>query len=233
MLTTKDNINFKKVNRNLKKELSECGFDISNQSCLNLLSKSLGYKNYNTYLGLNPEIINIQNKSLKDYLINEIDSSLDFSDKERVSNYNEVEQLVYFTKFNNYEILIDKEISSNGDKYFLQFREKENYTKRVLYAPRYQTFSLYVYPVIEEAYNDYYFDIKHIEKQENLKYFFRDTINHLDEKVWYNLKIHNDLLDLMNSIYNDRESLSNFIKQYPEELLKEKYESSPSSKFYS
>jgi len=53
MLATKDNIAFKKVNRNLKKELSELGFEISNQSCMNLLSRALGYKNYNTYLGMN------------------------------------------------------------------------------------------------------------------------------------------------------------------------------------
>lgn len=52
MLLTNDNIDFKKVNRNLKQELSKMGFEISNQSCLNLLSRALGYKNYNTYSAL-------------------------------------------------------------------------------------------------------------------------------------------------------------------------------------
>ena len=52
MLLTNDNIDFKKVNRNLKQELSQMGFEISNQSCLNLLSRALGYKNYNTYSAL-------------------------------------------------------------------------------------------------------------------------------------------------------------------------------------
>lgn len=86
MLATKDNIDFKKVNRNLKKELSELGFEISNQSCMNLLSRALGYKNYNTYLGMNPKIVNNQRESIKDYLKNE--TNLDLMDKDFVSEYN-------------------------------------------------------------------------------------------------------------------------------------------------
>lgn len=132
MLATKDNIDFKKVNRNLKKELSELGFDISNQSCMNLLSRALGYKNYNTYLGMNSKIVNNQRESIKDYLINEI----------------------------------------------------------------------------------------------NL-----DRINHLKRKSYYNDVIHNDLLDLIDAIYNDREILSNIIKNYPVEVLKEKYDSAVSEFF--
>lgn len=132
MLATKDNIDFKKVNRNLKKELSELGFEISNQSCMNLLSRALGYKNYNTYLGMNSKIVNNQRESIKDYLINEI----------------------------------------------------------------------------------------------NL-----DRINHLKRKSYYNDVIHNDLLDLIDAIYNDREILSNIIKNYPVEVLKEKYDSAVSEFF--
>lgn len=56
MLLTNDNIDFKKVNRNLKQELSQMGFEITNQSCLNLLSRALGYKNYNTYSALESAI---------------------------------------------------------------------------------------------------------------------------------------------------------------------------------
>lgn len=56
MLLTNDNIDFKKVNKNLKQELSQMGFEISNQSCLNLLSRALGYKNYNTYSALESAI---------------------------------------------------------------------------------------------------------------------------------------------------------------------------------
>lgn len=48
MLATNNNIDFKKVNKNLKNELSKLGFDISNQSSYNLLSRALGYKDYNT-----------------------------------------------------------------------------------------------------------------------------------------------------------------------------------------
>ena len=62
MLYTKDNINFKKVNKNLKSELEKMGFSISNQSCLNLLSRSLGFANYNTYKNFTdgaPDVIEV------------------------------------------------------------------------------------------------------------------------------------------------------------------------------
>lgn len=231
MLNTKDNIDFKKVNKNLKKELSEMGFDISNQSCLNLLSKSLGYQNYNTYLALNPEIQKIDRISIKDYLTNETIKYLRFYGKDSALNYSDLEGLVYLTDYDEYEVLIDKEVSSNGERYFLQFRLKNNETKRVLFAPEFQSFSLYVYPSIEEAYNDYHFQIDYFENKEDLKYSFRDTIKHLDGKRWYCEEIHNDLLDLMDFIYNDRDSFTNILKQYPEEVLKEKYQNSVSDFF--
>ncbi len=231
MLNTKDNIDFKKVNKNLKKELSEMGFDISNQSCLNLLSKSLGYQNYNTYLALNPEIQKIDRISIKDYLTDETIKYLRFYGKDSALNYSDLEGLVYLTDYDEYEVLIDKEVSSNGEKYFLQFRLKNNETKRVLFAPEFQSFSLYVYPSIEEAYNDYHFQIDYFENKEDLKYSFRDTIKHLDGKRWYCEEIHNDLLNLMDFIYNDRDSFTNILKQYSEEVLKEKYQNSVSD-FY-
>ncbi|MCT7433769.1 hypothetical protein HOO34_07050 [Aliarcobacter cryaerophilus] len=231
MLNTKENIDFKKVNTNLKKELSLLGFDISNQSCLNLLSRAIGYQNYNTYLGLNPEIIKIDKISIKNFLKEETHKFLRFYNKENALNYLEIERLVYLTNYNEYEVFIDKEVSSIGDKYFLQFRLKNNETKRVLFAPEFQSFSLYVYPSIEEAYSDYHFQINSFENKENLKYFFRDTIKHLDGKRWYCEEIHNDLLNLMDFIYNDIDSFSNILKQYPEEVIKEKYQNSVSDFF--
>lgn len=228
MLTTKDNIDFKKVNRNLKKELSELGFDISNQSCMNLLSRALGYKNYNTYLGMNSKIVNNQRESIKDYLINEI--NLDFLGKDFPLEYTDVERLIYLTEFGIYDIFIDREESPTGEIYHLLFRLKDNNSKRVLYSPRYESFSFYVFPTIEDAYDDDYFKIEDVDKK-HLRYFFRDRINHLKRKTYYNDVIHNDLLDLIDAIYNDREILSNFIKNYPVKVLKEKYDSTVSEFF--
>lgn len=228
MLATKDNIDFKKVNRNLKKELSELGFEISNQSCMNLLSRALGYKNYNTYLGMNSKIVNNQRESIKDYLKNE--TNLDLMDKDFVSEYNEVERFIYLEEFGIYDIFIDREVSATGEIYYLLFRLKDNNSKRVLYSPRYESFSFYVFPTIENAYKDDKFRIEDIDKK-YLKYFFRDRINHLKRKSYYNDVIHNDLLDLIDAIYNDREILSNIIKNYPVEVLKEKYDSAVSEFF--
>ena len=58
-----------------------------------------------------------------------------------------------------------------------------------------------------------------------------DTIKHLDGKRWYCEEIHNDLLNLMDFIYNDIHSFSNILKQYPEEVIKEKYQNSVSDFF--
>jgi hypothetical protein len=232
MLVTKDNIDFKKVNRNLKKELLELGFEISNQSCMNLLSRSLGYRNYNTYLGLNPNIQEIKRISIKDYLITETSEYLDFYNKESILTYDEIERLVYLTEYNKYDIFIDKEVDSNRDKYYLQFRLKNNLTKRVLFSPRFQTFSLFVFPTLGDPYQDYHFEIEYFENKEHIKYSFRDTIKHLGRKLFYNKDIHNDLVDLMDFIYNDRDRFTDILEQYPETILEEKYESSSASEFY-
>ncbi len=52
MITTHNNIDFKQVNKNLKTELSKMNFEISNSASLNLLSRAMGFENYNTYKGI-------------------------------------------------------------------------------------------------------------------------------------------------------------------------------------
>lgn len=53
MLSTNNNIDFKQVAKNLKKELSNVNFDLSHSATLNLLARSIGYKNYNTFEATN------------------------------------------------------------------------------------------------------------------------------------------------------------------------------------
>ena len=71
MLPTHNNIDFKIANKNLKNELAKMGFKISNQSCLNLLSRTLGYINYNT---IKPVLENSNNVN-NNFIINEIPKS--------------------------------------------------------------------------------------------------------------------------------------------------------------
>lgn len=64
-----NNINFKQANRNLQKELQEFGLKLSNSATLNLLSRVLGYKNYNTYKPIfeeNEEILSQTTTTLKE-----------------------------------------------------------------------------------------------------------------------------------------------------------------------
>ena len=65
---------------------------------------------------------------IKNYLKEETHKFLRFYNKENALNYLEIERLVYLTNYNEYEVFIDKEVSSIGDKYFLQFRLKNNET---------------------------------------------------------------------------------------------------------
>ena len=59
MLSTNNNIDFKEVAKNLKKELSTLNFDLSHSATLNLLSRATGYENYNTFKSIvTPTILN-------------------------------------------------------------------------------------------------------------------------------------------------------------------------------
>jgi len=52
LLQTHNNTHFKGASKNLANELKTMGLDLSHSATLNLLSKSLGYENYNTYKDL-------------------------------------------------------------------------------------------------------------------------------------------------------------------------------------
>lgn len=82
MLPTHNNIDFKIANKNLKNELAKMGFEIANQSCLNLLARTLGYTNYNT---IKPELEHLyvdDDCSMVDYtLISTQDKILSILDK--------------------------------------------------------------------------------------------------------------------------------------------------------
>ena len=55
MLSTNNNIDFKTVAKNLKKELAKLDFVLSHGVTLNLLSRSLGYADYNTFKAIGGE----------------------------------------------------------------------------------------------------------------------------------------------------------------------------------
>ena len=57
----------KTVAKNLARELKTMKFDISHSSALNLASRSLGYKNYQTYKALYQSNINKENEEFTDY----------------------------------------------------------------------------------------------------------------------------------------------------------------------
>ena len=88
MLHTHQDIDFKQVNKNLKKELQVLKFDISNQSCLNLTARALGYNNYNTYKALiEDKVINTKPKHKNDSEIRTLGELEEIYIKEKNEKY--------------------------------------------------------------------------------------------------------------------------------------------------
>ena len=144
----------KTVAKILAKELRSMEFTISHSSALNLASRSLGYKNYQTYKALNSMKNSVPSK--------EPEALLSFSTIE------EILQKTIFPPANNHLIrvgqfsLYDIFICKEDEVYFLIFSLKNNYSGRVFYTPEYETFSFYVYPNIETAKSSYDIPLKSV-----------------------------------------------------------------------
>lgn len=211
--------NIKTVAKILAKELRSMQFAISHSSALNLASRSLGYKNYQTYKALD----SIQNRVSS----KESNTQLSFADIEK-----EISQKTIFPPANNHLIpfgqfsLYDIFICEEDDVYFLLFSLKNNYSGRVFYTPEYETFSFYVYPNIETAKSSYDIPLKSVSGRDlNERYF--EIIKHIvNTKKWsLNTYIMNDLLSLMEALKNDRDSLSQINSKYSREELATIYQS--------
>ena len=205
MLQTHQNIDFKQVNKNLKKELQVLKFDISNQSCLNLTARALGYNNYNTYKALiEDKVINTKPKHKNDSEIKTLAELEEIYLKEKDEKY-PISFEKKFKKieigFNNFEIFIDKE----EDVSYLLYRLEKNTTRRVFYAPRYDSLIFYVTPNITNPTNDYHIKID-VEKK-YLTFRFFDILNHLKSKWFFDNDFLNDTIELMSNLRTFRDEI--------------------------
>lgn len=210
MLHTHQDIDFKQVNKNLKKELKELEFNISNQSCLNLTAKALGYNNYNTYKALvEDKVINTKSKNKNDSEIRTLGELEEIYIKEKNEKYpisfeNKFKKMQ--TGFNNFEIFIDKEEEVS----YLLYRLRNNITRRVFYAPRYDSLIFYVAPDVKNPDTDYYIKID-VDKKD-LTFRFFDILNHLKFKWFFDNDFLKDTLELMNSLKTFRDEIINHSK---------------------
>jgi len=207
------NVNdIKSVAKILKKELASMNFELSHSSALNLASRSLGFKNYQTYNGLSEKE---DDKKISFMFLSEIEKRVDEIKLEKYPRiYNKFVKMGHTQKYNIY---IERELSEDEYYYFLIFELKNHYTGRVFFTPKYNTFSLYVYPDIKEALSSYDFEI-----EGGADFYFR-IIKHLNKKIWMTKELLDDLMDLMESIKQDREALIEISNKYSKEELEQRY----------
>jgi hypothetical protein len=213
----------KTVAKNLVRELKTMNFDISHSSALNLASRSLGYKNYQTYKGLIDKKKNHQSDDFN--FLAESLSSIDI-EKDRLEKYPSIKRkLVPFGQTDKYNIFIDMELANGEESHYLLFILKESYTGRVFFSPEYDTFSFFIYPNIQDAKSDYAISLDNIDsKHLHNKYF--NILQHTNGKNWMNPDIMHDLMNLMNQLLKDRESLKSIVEKYTKEGLSNKYNES-------
>ena len=127
------NVNdIKSVAKILKKELANMNFELSHSSALNLASRSLGFKNYQTYKGLRDNKLSI-------------DEMIDNSMSSQIKNYPRIHEVLFvkFMSIKEYDIYIYKEFLDEEVIYSLLFELKNNFTGRTFFHPKDNTFFIF------------------------------------------------------------------------------------------
>ena len=227
MTQLKTNVSdIKIVAKNLAQSLQkDMKFKISHSAALNLASRSLGFANYNTYKATN------ELNSTEEYpkAINTL-GSRSFSEIEKEVKLKRLEQypsidnnFIKFAQSTDYDIFIYEE----DNIHFLLFRLKNNSTGRIFFNPRYESFSLFVYPDIKTAFNSYDISIQNIPNNQLHHKYFHVTKHLLQSKRWINenLEIMDDLFTLMEAVKQDREWFKEMFKEHSKEKLRKFWQS--------
>jgi len=209
----KTNVNdIKSVAKILKKELALMDFELSHSSALNLASRSLGFKNYQTYKNLSTT-----KKEHFEWLKNLALTQEDFKGYSKINN-----NFIQFSEHDEYFTYIDRELSGIKYNYFLIYQLKESYTKRVFFLPQYDIFSFFVYPNIENPTYDYHIKLENMDKKNNFSDVW-DMIKHVNGKNWMNREILGDLLILIEKIKKDRKNFLEEVNKYSNQELERLY----------
>lgn len=203
--------------------------DIKYSNFLEVFASDLGYKDFN---GLSAafKVSPVNNNSVdkgSDKLWQPVTASDHFKEYTRVRE-NQFpstvdKNFVVLQKKEGYEVLIHRELSSDQWNYYLLFRLADNITKRVLYAPEYETFSLFVYPDVKIATIDYPISVRGTKPEDLFKRYFK-IIQHLNGKTWLSPELTRDLMKLMLWVKDHYTELQKFYKSVSKEKLEELYQ---------
>jgi hypothetical protein len=180
----------------LKKELATMNFELSHSSALNLASKSLGFKNYQTYTGLGNDVFLKNEKYFNKKL---------FLNKTSFDSLNE--------KFNIY---IDIELEYD-DAYNLVIELKGNHTGQIFFSPTIGNYFVFPYPNNKNEILGYpcSFHINFFE--------YSHMIRSLSKEKWFSQNMLNDLMYLAENIEAEKFLLSSLVKKYPNKELEKQY----------
>lgn len=234
-----EKINIKKFAKNLASCVKTYGVEnISHSAALNMASRILGIKDYNTFKSMEREITVINKDEEKDKKGPDFMEGFDFPatysfknamkeyDKEMADKYPEYdnEMVPFSTIGDTAKSYIAREYTSiDTYAYYLSFVLNKSITNRVYYSPIYSTISFYVYPDIKQGIVDYHIRLLITEDQLSNKTNILEVLRHVSGKVWFNMEFLFDYMNLCEYLEKNIGSLNEFRKKYPRKKLESLY----------
>ncbi len=209
--------------------LSKEKISIKHSEVLEIISKSLGYRDYNA-LSVKLEtpdmpIKDKEEKTVKMVHSEPISDLINRVKEKRETVYPDIdaELFVKMSEKEHYEHLIHG--SFDGERWICNFliRLKGSTTQRILYSPKYRSFSLFVYPDVKDPVNDYEIPIGDVSDSNLYKEYF-DTIHHLHEKRWMTGELFDDLMELMDLVAANRHKMDSYYKSLNEDKIASFYQ---------
>lgn len=227
----KEQIDIKTAAKNLSTAIQTYGVEnISHSASLNMVSRILGIKDYNTFKSTDREItvFHKNEKETKEFSFLNPKSLTDIfaeEDKRRLENYPEYDnKMVSFAKIgDDVNVFIDRELSNEQYTYFLCFAPNDTITNRIYYAPRYQTISFYIYPDVKKAHYDYHIDLNLSNDVLTNKTNILEVLEHVSGKNWFNMDFLHDYMKFCKYLESNINYLDSFIKKYPSSKLEKLY----------
>lgn len=234
-----EKINIKTVAKNLSIAVQSYGVEnISHSASLNMASRVLGIKDYNTFKSIDREIT-VFNENEKEKEPNkELSKDFNFLKKYEISNvlaqeekriqecYPEYDNgMVPFAIIDdNTHAFIDREINNDDTyNYFLSFCISDTTTNRIFYSPKYKTISFYVYPDVKDAIHDYHIELKFSSDKLANKTNILEVLEHVSGKNWFNMDFLHDYFKFCRFLEVNIEMLNTFYKKYPQKKLEKLY----------
>lgn len=211
---------------------------LKHSEMLEVIANSIGYRDYNALSAKlkTPDILTEKNEEKSTKMIHsEPLSEVSKRVKEKLATeYPDIDEKLFvkMSEKKHYEHLMHG--SFDGERWIYNFliRLKGSTTQRILYSPKYKSFSLFVYPDVKDPVNDYEIPIGDVSDSHLYKEYF-NTIHHLQEKRWMTTELFDDLMQLMDFVATNRHKMDSYYKSLDERKIASFYQDNkPSSSLH-